>query len=42
MTTGQNSDPKKEKEIEKNSKVVTQLSFIRKMVDKMKGKKVKA
>jgi hypothetical protein len=39
MTTGQSSV--KNKEVEKNSKAVTQLSFIKKMIDKFKGKKKK-
>ena len=39
MTTGQNSENKKE--IEKNSKAITQLSFIKKMIEKFKKKKVK-
>lgn len=37
MTTGQNSDRKKE--IEKNSAALTSLTFIKKMFDKMKKKK---
>lgn len=39
MTTGRNSDRKKE--VAKNSKAITELSFIQKMINKMKGKKKK-
>ena len=37
MTTGQNLESKKS--ISKNSKTITSLSFIKKMIDKFKKKK---
>lgn len=39
MTIGKSSDRKKE--VQKNSKVMTELSFIQKMINKMKGVKKK-